>query len=351
MMKLRMNRRRVSLWLITVTTILLFGLAATACVPRTKQKYQMTVMYLFDTVTMITGYAESEEMFNQRASLLIRELRDYHELCDVYHVYEGIHNVKTINDLAGGEPVPIDRRLMDVLLFARRMAELTDGTVDVTLGAVLRQWHEVREEAIANPESARLPDPDQLEEARKHTGMDLLELDEGTMTARLSDPEASLDLGAIAKGYAAQKVCEGVESGWLINLGGNVIATGPKPENQSSWTVGIQDPDGTGSEYLHVVSLNRGAVVTSGDYQRFFELDGIRYHHLIDPTTLQPGRYWRAVTVLSEDSGLADGLSTALFLMDHEAGEAILAAAGAEAAWVGADGTVLFSHGYTERLH
>ena len=189
-----------------------------------------------------------------------------------------------------------------------------------------------------------------LKEAMAHTGVELLEIDEAKGTVRLTDPEASLDLGAVAKGYAVQRVCEGFESGWLVNVGGNVYATGPKAGNGGSWTVGIQDPDGSGSDFLHAVTLEKGAVVTSGDYQRYFEADGKRYHHLIDPETQQPGGLWRSVSVLHEDSGTADGMSTALFLMTREEGEALLKKLGGEACWIAKDGEMFCTVGYLERI-
>ena len=313
-------------------------------------RYQLSSTDLFDTVTVITGYAEDERQFRDKADQLLKELLVWHQVCDIYHTYDGIRNARTVNLNAGGEPVRADRRLTELLLFARELSRLSGGKVDVTLGAMLRQWHEAREAGIQRPAEAALPDAEALKQAMAHTGFDLLEIDEEAGTVRLTDPEASLDLGALAKGYAAQRVCENFEPGWLVNLGGNVYATGPKPADGGSWVVGIQDPDGSGSDYLHTVRLDRGAVVTSGDYQRWYEVDGVRYHHLIDPETQMPGRQWRAVTVLHEDSGVADGLSTALFLMNREEGEALLRTLGGEACWIAQDGEVFTSAGYAARV-
>lgn len=135
----------------------------------------------------------------------------------------------------------------------------------------------------------------------------------------------------------------------MVSVGGNVYATGPKPDG-SNWSVGIQDPDGNASEYLHIVTIRSGAVVTSGDYQRYYTVNGKNYHHIIDPETCQPGDKWRAVTVISQDSGLADALSTSLFLNDLETGRKLLEQYGAVAAWVEPDGTVILSPGYDEYI-
>ena len=131
----------------------------------------------------------------------------------------------------------------------------------------------------------------------------------------------------------------------MVSVGGNVCVTGPKPEG-ALWTVGVQDPDGTGSDYLHIVCVSKGAVVTSGDYQRYYVADGKRLHHLIDPETRMPGDRWRSVTVICEDSGIADALSTTLFLNDIQAGEKLLQKYDAVAVWIGTDGQAVYSSGY-----
>lgn len=135
----------------------------------------------------------------------------------------------------------------------------------------------------------------------------------------------------------------------MISVGGNVYATGPKPDG-SPWMVGVQDPDGNGSEYLHIVGISSGAVVTSGDYQRYYSVDGEKFHHIIDPETCMPGDKWRAVTVICPDSGIADALSTTLFLSDIQAGEELLQKYDAVAVWIGMDGQAVYSAGYETYL-
>ena len=155
-------------------------------------------------------------------------------------------------------------------------------------------------------------------------------------------------MGAIAKGYALEQVCKTAPEGLLISVGGNVRATGPKPDG-GSWVVGIQNP--TGEEgYLHTVEVQDISVVTSGDYQRYYTVDGVSYHHIIDPETLYPGRLWRAVTVLCPDSGLADGLSTALFLLPQAEGQALLDKFGCEALWVDSDNNLHYSPGFRDDI-
>ena len=266
----RMMRRAAPIAVCALFCLLLNSCSASS---GAVNKYQISSTELFDTVTMITGYAENEEAFREKADGILRELLEYHKLYDIYHDYAGMNNAKTVNDLAGGEPVAVDRRLTELLLFAREISRDSGGKADVTLGAMLKLWHEARENGIEHPEEAALPDPAALEQAMAHTGFELLEIDAEAGTVRLTDPEASLDLGALAKGYAVQRVCEEFEPGWLVNVGGNVYATGPKVPDGNAWAVGVQDPDGSGSDYLHVITLKQGAVVTSGDYQRYYTVD------------------------------------------------------------------------------
>lgn len=157
------------------------------------------------------------------------------------------------------------------------------------------------------------------------------------------------DVGAIAKGYAVQQVCGSAPAGLLISVGGNVCATGPKPETGQPWVVGIQNPDAP-EEYLHTIYVEDFSVVTSGDYQRYFTVDGVAYHHIIDPDTLFPADCWRSVTILCPDSGLADALSTALFTLPQQEGQALLDAFGAQAMWVHPDGSILYSPGFREHI-
>lgn len=131
--------------------------------------------------------------------------------------------------------------------------------------------------------------------------------------------------------------------------GGNVCATGPKPESGQPWVVGIQNPAAP-EEYLHTIHVENFSVVTSGDYQRYFTVDGVAYHHIIDPDTLYPADYWRSVTILCPDSGLADALSTALFTLPRQEGQALLDAFGAQAMWVQPDGSILYSPGFREYI-
>ncbi len=318
----------------------------TGCAPQGsgRKKYTATFLTLFDTVTTIVGFAESEEAFTQTAQAIHDDLLVYHQLFDIYNEYEGLNNLRTINDRASVSPVETDPIIIDLLLDCKEYYALTDGKVNVAMGQVLRLWHDARDASNNDPAHAFLPDWAALEEASQHTDLDTVVIDEEENTVFFTDPPVKLDVGAVAKGWAAQKAAEKAPEGLLISVGGNVCATGPKDASGTPWVVGVDDPDG--SAYLHTLNITSGNLVTSGDYQRYFLVDGKVYHHIIDPETLYPSTYWRSVTVLCEDSGLADALSTALFLLPLEEGQALLEKTGAEAMWVDAQGQEYFSPGF-----
>lgn len=313
-----------------------------------KKQYQATFLTLFDTVTFISGLAESEEAFQQEAQQVHDQLLVYHQLFDIYNDYDGLSNLKTVNDNAGVAPVVVDEIIIRFLTDCKAYYELTGHTVNVAMGSVLALWHEARTEGLNDPSNAALPDRQALEEASLHTGWENVIIDADASTVYLSDPLLRLDVGAAAKGWSAQQVAQSAPRGLLISVGGNVCATGPKDASGTPWVVGITDPDG--GDYLHTLSITDLAVVTSGDYQRYYVVDGKAYHHIIDPETLMPAHRWRSVTVACRDSGLADALSTALFLLPLEDGQELLDQWGAEAMWLDAQGNRYYSPGFRELI-
>lgn len=339
-----------SIALILTMALALSLLSGCASLLQEKEKqYTATFLTLFDTVTTIVGRAESEEAFQEKAQKLHDDLLYYHKLFDIYNEYEGINNLKTVNDNAGLAPVKVDGAVIALLQDCKTYYALTEGKVNVAMGSVLRLWHEARNQGIQDPKNARLPSVEELQAAAEHTDIDSAVLDEAAGTVYLSDPEMSLDVGAVAKGWAAQRAALNAPEGMLISVGGNVCATGPKLADGTPWVIGIQDPEQT-DRNLHTLYVSDGSVVTSGDYQRTYTVDGENYHHIIDPATLMPGTCWRSVSILCDNSGLADALSTALFLMDREAGATLAKECGAEVLWVRGDGEEFMTPGFESKL-
>lgn len=341
-----------------------------------RQQYRAAWYDVFDTVTTLIAYCDSQEEFDALAGQIHSDLLEYHQLYDIYHEYEGVNNLYTVNANAGIAPVPVDEKILAMLEEAVELHDLTGGKMNVALGSVLSLWHETRavadeakatlqeQQAASGGDAARpddlevdvaLPDPDVLAQANAHTAIGGLVIDRAAGTVYLSDPGMLLDVGSCGKGYACEMAAQaaaaqGADS-FLLSVGGNLRGVGTKPGGVQ-WTGGVQDPtQPDASAYLQAVYVSDMALVTSGDYQRYFMMDGVRYHHLIDPDTLQPAAYFRSVSILCPDSGLADCLSTGVFCMTLEEGQALIESLdGVEAFWVLADGSTAQSSGWAEHV-
>ncbi|MGM0397290.1 MAG: FAD:protein FMN transferase [Bacillota bacterium] len=319
-------------------------------------RYSDTFFDSFDTVTQVIGYTKTQEEFDDYMSQIHDRMLELHKMYDKYNTYEGINNIKTINHNAGKEPVEVSREIIDLITFAKEMYYNTHQKTNIAFGSVLSIWSEYRDDAEFDPSNAKIPPIEELQEANKHTDLDKVIVDEENMTVYLEDPEMSLDVGAVAKGFATEMVVdEMVEKGfdsWIISAGGNIRSVGePKDPAKDKWGIGIQNPDksifGDGSNILDTVFMNDISVVSSGDYQRYYVVDDQRIHHIIDPETLMPASHYRAVNVVIEDSGLADYYSTEVFLLPYEESRGLVQSVdGLEAIWVFADGRIEMTEGF-----
>ncbi len=317
-----------------------------------KTRYQAEFLELFDTMTQIVGYSTSEDLFSEQANYAYDNLKKYHQLFDIYDTYKGINNLKTINDNAGKAPVKVDQKIIDMLKFSKKVYSISDGQVNVAFGGVLKIWHDYRDAGSANPDQAELPPLSLLKKANKHTDINDMVIDEKNKTVYLKDPDMSLDVGAIAKGYSTEKVAQMLEKKWpgisiLLSVGGNVRAIGMKDTGTETvpWNVGITNPDSE-EDTLMTLKLSDASMVTSGDYQRYYTVDGVRYNHIIDPDTLFPATHCRAVTIVTQDSALADGLSTAAFILPLKQAKALIEREDAEAVFVMNDGSLEYTSGF-----
>ena len=291
-------------------------LAGCAAKPQKELTRYSTIFYdVFDTVTQVIAYCESEEEFTKQMEALHADLISYNQLYDIYNDYDGVVNVKTINDNAGKAPVQVDDRILSMLELARQMYDTTNGKLNVAMGSVLNIWHNYREAAESHQNEAdnTLPTQEELEAAAQHCDINNVVIDEQAKTVYLADPEMSLDVGSVGKGYAVEMVCQAAQArgltSALVSVGGNLRAI--------------------------------------GDYQRYFVVDGKRYHHLIDPDTLWPAAYFNSVTVLCPDSGMADCLTTGLFCMPLEEGQKLVESLdGVEAMWCTPDQQAVASSGW-----
>ena len=272
------------------------------------RKYTASFLSLFDTVTYIVGYSKTQEDFEIKAQEIHDKLEIYHKLFDIYNTYEGINNIKVINDNAGKNEVNVDPIIIEFLVECKEYYNITKGKVNVAMGSVLSLWHDARTEGINNPFEAELPSEEKLKEAQKHISFNSIIINEEQSTVYISDPLCKLDVGAIAKGWSVQRVAEEYTEGFLISVGGNVCATGPKP-NETPWVVGIQKHNSS-TEYLHTLNIMK--------------------------------------CLKEYDAGAT--FFTALFLFPLEEGKSILQQFKAEAVWVDMEDYVYYSNGFQEYI-
>lgn len=344
-----MKKRYIFFLIIVLNISILVG-----CGNVTYTKYKDSFFDTFDTVTTVVGYAKDEEEFEAYMDKIYKRSVELHQLFDKYSEYDGVNNIKTINDNAGKKPVKVKKEIIDLLLVSKEWYYKSGEKTNIAMGPVIEIWSEYQNQASVNPENASIPTMEELEEANKYTDIEKLVVNEEDNTVFLEDPNMLLDVGSVAKGYAIELISkeleeEGFKSA-LISGGGNIRAIGkPLDTERERWGIGIQNPDksliDTGN-LLETIFIKDASVVSSGDYQRYFVVDGKVYHHIIDPETLMPGNYYRAMTIVTPDSGIADFLSTSAFLLPlNESKELIESLKDTDALWVMKDGTIETTEG------
>lgn len=315
------------------------------------QKFNTSYIEYFDTVSVVVGYEESQDAFDKTSKEIENLLKEYHQLYDIYMSYEGINNICTINKNAGKEPVKVDKKIIELLDYCREIYTLTNGKVNVAMGSVLSIWHNYRNVGINDPVNASLPPMADLQKAAEHTDIDDIIIDRENSTVFLTDPEMKLDVGAVAKGYATEKIAQHLISKgvnhYALNFGGNIRTIGNKGDG-TDWSAAVTNPDKTSdTPYLMNVALNGKVFVTSGSYERFYTVKGKDYHHIINPDTLMPENNFTSISIYAEDSGLADVLSTATFNMTYDEGKKLIEGLkGVEAMWITSDYEILYSSGF-----
>jgi len=252
-----------------------------------------------------------------------------------------------VNRAAGANPVSVSADTYAVLQEALHFSRLTNGAFDVTIWPLVTLWG-------IGTDSARVPDRVEIDDARRLIDYSALELLPGR-EVRLPLAGMGVDVGAIAKGYAADEASRilreaGVEHA-LLDFGGNILLLGSKPDG-SPWRIGVQRPDGERSSFIGVLTLADQSVVTSGPYERFFEQDGVRYHHILDSATGYPAENGLSqVTIVAARSMVADALSTACYVLGLEEGRALVESLPeAEAIFVTEDRVVHLTEGIGDRF-
>ncbi len=277
-----------------------------------------------DTVITVTAYA-SQETVDATLKICTDYDRVFSKTVEKSDVYRLNH--------AEGAPVEVQPETAALLGLAVEIGAVSDGAFDASIAPASALWNFLADDPV-------LPDGDALSAAAAKVDYRNIEIDGNTVTLRNG---AEIDLGGIAKGYIADRVAEYMRSQGVtsacINMGGNVIVIGSKPDG-NPWTVGVRDPNGTPEDSAVVLELSDAAVVTSGVYERGFDLDGVRYHHILDPETGWPVQNGLAsVTIVGVRSDLCDALSTACFVLGEQRSVPLLRRYGVRAIFLYADGT------------
>ena len=310
-------------------------------------RFEQTHVGLFDTAYTFVAYMPDKVSFDRIDAALYEQLLRYHQLFDIYNTYDGLTNLCTLNG-SGGAPVTLDPDVIELLQFGLSVYDQTHGAVDITCGALSTLWNTYRE-VVNAPENCVMALPSATEIGQALAKVDITALSLSGDTAQLTRPGMTLDVGAIAKGYAARRALtflreNGVTSA-MLNLGGTVCTIGVKADSGEPWSVGVTDPTQPDTFGL-VLQLHDKSVATSGDYERYFEINGVRYCHILDTATGSPARTVRAVTVIADDAALADALSTALFVLPVSEGKTLVEETpNVEALWVTPDGETQYSSG------
>lgn len=300
--------------------------------------HEMTT-FAMDTVMLFTIYHENGEQILTDTEQEIRRLER------LFSVTLKDSEISKLNQQSGLDAVKLSGDAEEVLRRGKEIGELTNQAFDIAISPVVKAW------GFTTDGEKHVPAQETLERLLPLTNIDDLVIDENASTAQLLKKGMSVDLGGIAKGYASDKIAallkeKGVTSA-LFSLGGNIGAIGTKP-NGENWKVAVENPLNA-NDYVGLLTIQDCFVITSGGYQRYFEENGKRYHHIIDSNTGYPAdRGLLSVTIISKDGTKADGLSTALFVMGLDKAVQLWRSSNDfEAVFVTEDGRVIATEGAT----
>lgn len=266
--------------------------------------------FMLDTLINVTIYGSDDEALIDKA---FEKVNDLENILSVYKENSELYNIKLD---AGIKGTKVSDETMNIIEKSLDFYHKTNKAYDITLGPLIELWDKCRE-------TETLPDEETIKEFLHLVNSDKIKIDKKNNIVTLEEG-MFLDLGASAKGYIADVLKtylkeNGVKNA-IINLGGNINIIGSKLDS-TDFNIGIRDPNSDAGSYLGVLSVSDTSIVTSGDYERYFEKDGKRYHHIIDPSTGYPVENdLRSVTIVSENSLNADILSTSVFLLGLEEG-------------------------------
>ena len=294
------------------------------------------------TLVTITSVARSEAAAQAAATAGFSEI---HRLEQLLSTWIPTSELSRVNTSAGVKPVHVSPETLTVVQRAIQVAEMTDGGFNIAIGPAVDAWSVI--------EGRRIPTESELEALRPLVDLMSVHVDVQEQTIYLGKAGMRIDVGGIGKGYAADQAVDALRSAGaiagVVALSGDIKTFGRSPGGKM-FHVGIQHPRKDGS-VLAWIDLQDEAISTAGDYERFFEREGVRYHHILDPRTLQPARSCQSVTVIAREGVWADGLDTGIFVMGPERGmELVEQLPDVEAIIVDAEGRLLVSSGLKQRV-
>lgn len=294
------------------------------------------------TLVTITSVARSEAASQAAATAGFSEI---HRLEQLLSTWIPTSELSQVNASASVKPIHVSPETMTVVLRAIQAGEMTDGGFNVAIGPAVEAW--------SVTDGQRIPTESELDALRPLVALQAVHADKREQTIFLEKAGMRIDVGGIGKGYAADQAVEAMRKAGavagVVALSGDIKTFGRLPGGKM-FPVGIQHPRENGL-VLAWIDLEDEAISTAGDYERFFERDGVRYHHILDPRTLQPARSCQSVTVIAREGVWADGLDTGIFVMGPERGmELVEQLPDVEAIIVDAEGRLLVSSGLKQRI-
>lgn len=334
-------QEKINKWIWILLPILVLGVTIFYLIQKNETKEFTRNLFYMDTYI----YIKIEEKDTHKATKALAEIEqiyeDYHKLADRYQAYDDIINLYTIhNNTDESKTLTLDSRLYDMIAYGKEWYDKSNGKLDISMGDIIDVWKKYRTQQTGIP-----------------TEEELLSNDNGSINDivllennQIENNHANIDLGAIAKGYATEVAGNYLESieitSYIINAGGNVkVGT---PSEKQKYSIGVEDPNSTVGDIFKVIYGKNISVVTSGGYERYYEYEGEKYHHIIDPDTNMPCNYMKSVTVITEDSALGDVLSTLLFLLPIEEGKELVKILPVEAIWYSNEDTIITSEGISK---
>lgn len=301
--------RRVSL--LVIVCLLMQGEAFAQGAPSSAKAHKK-VLLLMGTRFELVAVSENEQLATKAIDAGVDEIKRIEALISEW---QPTSQTSAINRAAGSMPVSVDPELYDLIVRSLKVSKLTGGAFDISFAAAYKLWK-------FDGSMTRMPSPEEVAASVKHIGFERIILDPKTHSVFLKDPEMKIGFGAIGKGYAANRARDvmrkmGITAG-VVNAAGDMITWGRQPDGQP-WYVGIADP-AEKDKVFSWLTASETSVVTSGDYEKYAEIDGKRYAHIIDPRTGYPATGLKSVTIICPDAELADALATAVFVLGPEEG-------------------------------